>query len=133
MRLQFPILVPKFCGVAKSPRDLAANGLSRGCVLHGAFRHLPLSINDKMNALPLEAAIEYLAELRAVSIRVELAFVAPDRDDQSRTAGLIPHNVCPSCLRGNGLHGVSKVHALSVGEILLLCENGEREFGEEKW
>jgi hypothetical protein len=131
-RLQFSIPVERFFGVAKRPDDLAANGLTRGCVVCNALRHVPLSVKQKVNNFPLQATINHLAKLRAVSIWIELAFLAPDWDGQSGATGLTPDNIPPNGFRGNGFHRTGEVHALGVGEILLR-EGGESESADKKW
>jgi hypothetical protein len=78
VRLQFSAVVVEFFCIAKRPNDLAANRLSRGCVLRDALGHVPLPVKKEMDDFALKTAIDSLAELRAVSIRVELAFGAPD-------------------------------------------------------
>jgi hypothetical protein len=94
---------------------------------------VPLSIKEKLNGLTLKATIKYLAKLCAVSIHVELAFLAPDRKNQARTAGLTPDNIRGSrCLRGNAFHWTSKVNALCIGNILLLRQSTERDSSKEK-
>ncbi|PYU85542.1 MAG: hypothetical protein DMG50_00825 [Acidobacteria bacterium] len=102
--MQFSIPVERFFGVAKRPHGLAANGLTRGCVVRNGLRHVRLSVKQKVNNFPLEATINHLAKLRAVSIWIELAFLAPDWDGQSGAAGLTPDNIRPSGFRGNGFH-----------------------------
>src|SRR5438309_4073957 len=133
VRLKFSIPVVEFLGVPKRPHDLAASGLSCGCVLRNALRHVPLSVKQKVNNFPLEATIDHLAKLRAVSIWIELAFLAPDRDGQSRAAGLTPDDIRPRGLRRNRFHRAGKVHALNIGETLLLPEGGKTQSAEENW
>jgi hypothetical protein len=86
-----------------------------------------------MDDFALKTAIDSLAKLCAVSIHVELAFLAPDRKNQARTAGLTPDNIRGSrCLRGNAFHWTSKVNALCIGNILLLRQSTERDSSKEK-
>jgi len=57
---------------------------------------MPLPVKKKVGNFTLKSPVDHLSALGAVSIRVELAFPAPDRQNHSRAAGLIPHN--PVCV-----------------------------------
>jgi hypothetical protein len=70
-----------------------------------------------VSGLALKAAIDYLFKLCAVSIRVELAFLATDAKNHGGTAGPAPDNTGLSRFAGKRTSLHPKVHPPSIGEI----------------